>query len=58
MEADRHEDIYRDGYKAGYLAALETFAWWKDGEQLVGCGVRSLKQAKAEFLAKMAKKER
>jgi hypothetical protein len=34
-----------DAYKAGYLNALRAYAWWKDGVQYVGCGVRTLKQA-------------
>lgn len=29
-----------------YCLALETYAWWKDGVQYVGCGNLTLKQAK------------
>ena len=28
--------------------ALTRFAWWKDGVEYVGCGIKTLKQAKAE----------
>jgi len=37
------------GYKKGYLKALESYAWWKDGVQYVGCGVKTLKQAIDDF---------
>lgn len=54
---------YWDSYRAAYmgdtafidgaLAALELFAWWKDGVEMVGCGVMSLEQAKKDLLASM-----
>lgn len=28
----------------GYLTALCDFAWWKDGELLVGCGMHTHKE--------------
>lgn len=39
----------RQAYKRGYLQALYDFAWWKDGVQYVGCGVKTLKQAQEDF---------
>lgn len=38
-------DTYRSGYDAGYRAALHDYAWWKDGQQYVGSGTRTLAQA-------------
>lgn len=41
-----------DFYEAGYLAALEAFAWWKDGEMFVGnCGTK-----RSEVIAHIAKR--
>ncbi len=30
-------------YRDGLRDALIEFAWWKDGEQLLGCGITKLK---------------
>jgi len=40
------------GCKQGYIEALCDYAWWKDGVQYVGCGVRTLQQAIDEFCTK------
>jgi len=37
------------GFHHGYISALRLFAWWKDGEQYVGCGNKTLGQAMEEF---------
>ena len=34
-----------DDYRQGYMDALRAYAWWRNGEQMVGCGVWSLKKA-------------
>ena len=39
------KDHDRKSYLAGVREALELYAWWKDGTQYVGCGVKTLKQA-------------
>lgn len=36
-------------YQDGYLRALHNYAWWKDGVQYVGCGVKTLQQAIEDF---------
>ena len=35
----------------GYLTALMDYAWWKDGVQYVGCGVKTLKEVKERAIA-------
>lgn len=37
-------------FAAGGLVTLRRYAWWRDGEQRVGCGVYSLDQAEIEFI--------
>jgi len=32
-------------YEHGWIDALKTFAWWKDGTEYVGCGNWTLKEA-------------
>lgn len=49
----REYDMAKMAYQEGYLEALTMFAVWHDGEQLVGCGIKTLKQAKEEFLKDM-----
>ena len=39
-------------YQDGYLQALYDYAWWKDGIMYVGCGRKTYKQAKEEFIKK------
>ena len=39
------KDHDRKSYFAGAREALELYAWWKDGTQYVGCGVKTLRQA-------------
>lgn len=41
--------LIRESFKQGYLKALTTYAWWKDGVQYVGCSVKTLKQAERDF---------
>ena len=36
-------------YREGYTDGVSNYAIWKDGEQLVGCMQRPLKQVLAEF---------
>lgn len=36
----------------GYLAALRTFSWWKDGILYVGSGVCTYKEIEDELLRK------
>ena len=38
----------------GYLAGLETFAWWKDGTQYVGTCGTTLKEAIEEAKVRYA----
>lgn len=37
-------------YAAGGLAAMRKYAWWKDGQEYVGCGARTLAHAEREWL--------
>jgi hypothetical protein len=43
-----------DDYTRGYLDALYDFAWYKDGDQFVGCGINSYQLAKENFLKRRA----
>lgn len=36
-------------YVAGAMAALEQYAWWRDGVQYVGCGAETLSDARAAW---------
>lgn len=40
--------LYEGGYIAGYLQALLDYAWWKDGVQYVGSGVKTLDNARED----------
>lgn len=42
--AEAIKDIVDRGYRQGYKDALRDFAWWKDGTQYVGCGIKTLKE--------------
>jgi hypothetical protein len=44
--------IQQIAFDTGYETALRDFAWWKDGVQYVGCGVKTLKQILEERKAK------
>jgi len=37
--------IMRESELRGHIEALRDYAWWKDGVQYVGCGVKTLAQA-------------
>lgn len=37
------------GYREGLIDGVRRFAWWKDGIQYVGCGVKTLKEATEEI---------
>jgi hypothetical protein len=39
----------------GMREAVQKYAWWKDGEQFVGCGAQTLKEALEEIDKKEAK---
>ena len=43
--ADRLIEARRKTYLQGYKDALKEYAYWQDGEQLVGCGNLSLREA-------------
>ena len=45
MTKEDKNKITKLAYNAGFEAALRAFAWWRDGEQYVGSGVRTLKWA-------------
>uniref|UniRef100_A0A6M3JN58 Uncharacterized protein n=1 Tax=viral metagenome TaxID=1070528 RepID=A0A6M3JN58_9ZZZZ len=36
-------------FYAGKRQATEDFAWWKDGTQYVGCGIKTLKRILQEY---------
>jgi ferredoxin-thioredoxin reductase catalytic chain len=44
------EKMLQNVAKSSYIDALREYAWWKDGEQFVGCGVKTLKQAIEEYV--------
>jgi hypothetical protein len=39
------EELFDCRYDEGYQDGLSAYAWWKDGEQLVGTSGKTLKQA-------------
>ena len=59
MDYFTNYNITSPDFFAGMREAIIKYAWWKDGEQYVGCGVYNLKKALAEVdrLEKEAKLE-
>jgi hypothetical protein len=47
---DDIERVYRQGLYDG----ISRLAWWKDGQQYVGCGIKTLKVALEEAMNKGA----
>jgi hypothetical protein len=47
------DDAIMAGYKKGYIQALQDYAVWNNGVQTVGCGVKTLNQAKIDFEKEM-----
>ena len=43
-------------YTEGYLDALYNFAWYKDGRMLVGCGIKTYKEAAEQAERKIREK--
>lgn len=37
-------------YAAGGVATLRLYAWWRDGTQYVGCGLKTLATAEREWV--------
>ena len=46
------EELEQEKFIEGYKQALRDYAWWKDGVQYVGCGVKTLKIALYEIDSK------
>ena len=42
-------DLISSAYREGFRQSLLDYAWWKDGTQFVGSGVKTLKQADEDF---------
>lgn len=40
--------LLRRAYVEGVKDGIRRFAWWRDGEAVVGCGVKTLAQALAD----------
>ena len=36
-------------FYGGKREAVKEFAWWKDGVEYVGCGIKTLKQVMEEY---------
>lgn len=45
VELKKRTEAEVSSYFDGYRSAVIEFAWWKDGTQYVGCGVKTLNQA-------------
>lgn len=47
---EKNKDLLKEqDYKKGFLDGIECFAWWKDGEQLVGTTGITLEEAKSDL---------